>query len=72
MIQRTSFAIAVDDPRKVLNGCLMEIHSGELRIVALDGFRLGMQVSKVGEENDIGAIIGKGHFRNGQGAGGRQ
>ena len=58
MIQRTSFAIAVDDPRKVLNGCLMEIHSGELRIVALDGFRLGMQVSKVGgEKNDNGAII---------------
>ena len=49
MIQQTAFAIAVEDPRKVLNGCLMELENGEARMVALDGFRLAMRLARLGE-----------------------
>lgn len=50
MIQQTSFAIAVEDPRKVLNGCLLELDNGEARMVALDGFRLALRLARVGAE----------------------
>ena len=40
MIGRTLFAIAQDESRPILTGCLMEINASEMRVVALDGFRL--------------------------------
>ncbi len=58
MMQETAFAIAVEDPRKVLNGCLLEIKRGEARIVALDGFRLAMRLSRLsGDTPELSAII---------------
>lgn len=58
MMQETSFAIAIDDPRKVLNGCLLEIKGGEVRMVALDGFRLAMRLSRISASApDLSAII---------------
>ena len=42
MIQKTEFAIAADDMREVLTGCLLEIENGEVNMVALDGFRLAL------------------------------
>ena len=43
MISRVVFAIATDESRQILTGCLLEITPAEARMVALDGFRLAMQ-----------------------------
>ena len=43
MVGRTIFAIAVDESRPILTGCLMEIGKSEMRVVALDGFRLALR-----------------------------
>ena len=43
MISRVVFAIANDETRQILTGCLLEVTRDEARIVALDGYRLAMQ-----------------------------
>ncbi len=43
MISRVVFAIATDESRQILTGCLLEVTAQEARIVALDGFRLAIQ-----------------------------
>lgn len=43
MIQKTCFSIATDETRPILTGCLMEIDETEIRLVALDGFRLALR-----------------------------
>ena len=43
MINHVSFAIATDESRLILTGGLVEIAPDEMRMVALDGFRLSMQ-----------------------------
>lgn len=43
MISRVVFAIATDDSRQILTGCLLEVEPTEARLVALDGFRLAIQ-----------------------------
>ena len=59
MIGRTLFAIAQDESRPILTGCLMEIGRSEMRVVALDGFRLALRKEPVeGPESDISAVVG--------------
>lgn len=43
MISKVIFAIAVQESRQSLTGCLMEVTREELRLVGLDGFRLALQ-----------------------------
>ncbi len=43
MISKVTFAIAVQESRQALTGSLMEVTKDEMRIVALDGFRLALQ-----------------------------
>ena len=43
MINKVVFAIATDESRQVLTGCLLEVRSSEVRVIALDGFRLALQ-----------------------------
>ncbi len=43
MISKVVFAIAVQESRQALTGCLMEVTRDELRLVGLDGFRLALQ-----------------------------
>lgn len=43
MIQRVLFAIATDESRQILTGCLLEVTDNEARMVGLDGFRLALQ-----------------------------
>ncbi len=58
MIQKTEFAIAVEDVREVLTGCLLEIESGDVTMVALDGFRLALKRAKCGDVLEkLSAII---------------
>ena len=59
MIGRTLFAIAVDESRPILTGCLMEIEKSEMRVVALDGFRLAMRKENIdGPEKPVSAVVG--------------
>ena len=43
LIERTHFAMAQQDVRYYLNGLLLEVHPGLLRLVATDGHRLALQ-----------------------------
>ncbi len=42
-IKSIIFAIATDETRRILTGCLMETTADEVRFVCLDGYRLAMQ-----------------------------
>lgn len=44
MISRVSFAVSQDESRPVLTGILMEINPDELRLVALNGFCVALQI----------------------------
>lgn len=43
MIAQTSFAVADNETKPVLTGCLFEIEGGRLNVVAVDGFRLSVR-----------------------------
>ena len=43
MIGKVTFAIATDESRQILTGCLLEVTRDEARLVGLDGFRLALQ-----------------------------
>ena len=59
MIGRTIFAIAVDESRPILTGCLLEIGKEAMRVVALDGFRLAMREEAIeGPQQEISAVVG--------------
>ena len=59
MIGRTLFAIAVDESRPILTGCLLEIGQQELRVVALAGFRLALRREPiVGPQEPVSAVVG--------------
>ena len=59
MIGRTIFAIAVDESRPILTGCLLEIGREQMRVVALDGFRLAMREEAIeGPQQDVSAVVG--------------
>ena len=46
MIKGTSFAIAQDETRPILQGILFEIKDSKLNLVALDGYRLASRRSQ--------------------------
>lgn len=59
MFGRTLFAIAQDESRPILTGCLMEISQTEMRVVALDGYRLALRKENVvGPAEPISAVVG--------------
>lgn len=59
MIGRTIFAIATDESRPILTGCLMEIGQARMSVVALDGFRLALRTESVqGPEKEVSAVVG--------------
>ena len=47
MFAQTSFAIGTDESRKVLTGLFLESGGGELRAVAVDGFRIALRTNTV-------------------------
>ena len=58
MFMQTSFAIGTDDTRKVLTGLFLESGGGELRAVAVDGYRIALRKQSVEPaENEIKMII---------------
>lgn len=57
MVNKTIFAVAVDDTRPVLKGCLIEIGDGLLKAVALDGYRLALTSQKIENSNLNASVI---------------
>ena len=57
MIQRTAFAISIDETKKALTGSLLECKGNELFMVALDNKKMALRKAEVEEEHDIKIII---------------
>ncbi|VYU66506.1 DNA polymerase III subunit beta [Clostridium tertium] len=57
MIRGTSFAIAQDETRPILQGILFEVKDKKLNLVALDGYRLAIRTEFLDNENDIEVVI---------------
>lgn len=57
MIKGTSFAIAQDEARPILQGILFEVKNKQLNLVALDGYRLAVRSELLDVESDIEVVI---------------
>ncbi|MGL5244753.1 MAG: DNA polymerase III subunit beta, partial [Sarcina sp.] len=57
MIKGTSFAIAQDETRPILQGILFEVKNSNLNLVALDGYRLAIRSEFIDSTNTINAVI---------------
>ena len=42
LINKSIFAVAIDDSRPILKGCLLEVEQNQIKSVALDGYRLAL------------------------------
>lgn len=71
MIQRTIFAVSIDETRPIYTGALLEQHMDNMVIACLDGYRLAVRWDKVGNStqtteavipgktlSEVGKIIG--------------
>lgn len=47
LIEKTIFAVALDDTRPILKGCLFEVSEKEIKSIALDGYRLAVASKKI-------------------------
>ncbi|MBQ6820440.1 MAG: DNA polymerase III subunit beta [Clostridium sp.] len=57
MIRGTSFAIAQDETRPILQGILFEVKNRSLNLVALDGYRLAIRSEFLDNDNNIQVVI---------------
>ena len=57
MIRGTSFAIAQDETRPILQGILFEVKDKNLNLVALDGYRLAIRNELLDNENNLEVVI---------------
>ena len=57
MIKGTSFAIAQDETRPILQGILFEVKNKNLNLVALDGYRLAIKSEFLDNNNEIEVVI---------------
>jgi DNA polymerase-3 subunit beta len=57
MIKGTSFAIAQDETRPILQGILFEIKNKNLNLVALDGYRLAIRSEFLDTDIDMEVVI---------------
>lgn len=51
LISKVIFAVATDDSRPILKGCLLELEQGKVSAVALDGYRLAYVSKPISESN---------------------
>lgn len=61
MIKGTSFAIAQDETRPILQGILFEVRNKNLNLVALDGYRLAIKSEFLDTDIDIEVVIQEKH-----------
>lgn len=57
MIKGTSFAIAQDEARPILQGILFEVKDRHLNLVALDGYRLAVRTELLDIDDNIEVVI---------------
>lgn len=57
MIKGTSFAIAQDEARPILQGILFEVKNKHLNLVALDGYRLAVRTELLDIDDNIEVVI---------------
>lgn len=57
MIKSTSFAIAQDETRPILQGVLFKIKDKNLNLVALDGYRLAIKSEYIDNDLDMEVVI---------------
>ena len=57
MIKSTSFAIAQDETRPILQGILFEVKEKKLNLVALDGYRMAIKTEYLDNDFDIEVVI---------------
>ncbi|MBM6838561.1 DNA polymerase III subunit beta, partial [Clostridium saudiense] len=57
MIKGTSFAIAQDEARPILQGILFEVKDKHLNLVALDGYRLAVRTELLDIDDNIEVVI---------------
>lgn len=57
MIKSTSFAIAVDDTRPILQGILFEVKDKKINLVALDGYRLAIKTEYINDDLEFSVVI---------------
>ena len=57
MVRQTIFAVAQNDAKPVHTGILFEIEGGEIRLVAVDGFRLAIRKEPLAVEEDMRFIV---------------
>ncbi|NLZ34349.1 MAG: DNA polymerase III subunit beta [Clostridiales bacterium] len=57
MIRGTSFAVAQDETRPILQGILFEIKDKKLNLVALDGYRMAVRSEYLGSDDNIDVVI---------------
>ena len=57
MIKGTSFAVAQDETRPILQGILFEVKNKNLNLVALDGYRLAIRSEFLDNDMDIEVVI---------------
>ncbi len=54
LIERTTFAVATDGTRPILEGCYLECEGNSISLVALDGFRLALR--KYECDHELGSL----------------
>jgi DNA polymerase-3 subunit beta len=57
LIRQTIFAVGNDENRKIMTGVLMEAQQGELKMAALDGFRMAVCGSVIKEDMNFKVVI---------------
>lgn len=57
LIRQTIFAVGNDENRKIMTGVLMEARQGELKMAALDGFRMAVCSSVIKEDVSFKVVI---------------
>lgn len=57
LIRQTIFAVGTDENRKIMTGALLEASNGEIRIVALDGFRMAVSNAVIKENSAFKVVI---------------
>ncbi|HKK96274.1 MAG TPA: DNA polymerase III subunit beta [Anaerovoracaceae bacterium] len=57
MVQKTAFSASVEESKGVLTGILIEINENEIKMVAIDGFRMAINKSNIEGKNITQVIV---------------
>lgn len=64
MIRQTSFAVATEETRPILKGCYVEVEGKDIRMVALDGFRVAIRKATLPQEAEALKAVVPGRYMN--------